>query len=91
MAKGVKTGGGSRAGIPNKITSDVRNMVVNALNKAGGEQYLFEQAQENPKAFLTLVAKCIPANVNIGGQSDSPIITKIEIVPMSSSNDSNQN
>jgi hypothetical protein len=32
MAKGTKTGGGSRKGVPNKLTADVKAMVLAALD-----------------------------------------------------------
>lgn len=44
MAKGVKTGGGSRKGVPNKLTADLKAMILGALDKAGGEKYLLTQA-----------------------------------------------
>jgi len=37
----------------------VRDLVLGALDRAGGEDYLVQQAQTNPTAFLTLVGKCI--------------------------------
>lgn len=40
MAKGVKTGGGSRKGRPNKETKALREMILGALDKVGGEAYL---------------------------------------------------
>ncbi len=43
MAKGQKTGGGSRAGVPNRLTSDVKAMILGALNNVGGMAYLEEQ------------------------------------------------
>ncbi len=56
--------GGSRKGIPNKTAKAVKEMVIEALNRKGGVKYLVEQADENPKAFLTLVGKCLPLDVN---------------------------
>jgi hypothetical protein len=58
--------GGSRKGIPNKVTSDLRSMVLQALSNAGGVDYLERQAKKkNPAAFLALVGKCIPKDVNV--------------------------
>ena len=37
---GKKTGGGSRKGVPNKATADIKAMINNALTLAGGEDYL---------------------------------------------------
>lgn len=67
MAKGTKTGGRQR-GTPNKVTKDVRQMVLAALNTAGGEGYLLAQSKENPAAFMTLVGKCLPKDVNVTGE-----------------------
>lgn len=47
---------GSRKGIPNKVTADIKAMVTGALADAGGRQYLAERAMD-PKtapAFLAL-------------------------------------
>lgn len=32
MAKGVKTGGGSRKGVPNKVTATLKDMILQALD-----------------------------------------------------------
>ena len=61
MAKGGRRlGSGRKKGTPNKLTSDLKEMILSALNKAGGQEYLAGQAKENPSAFLTLVGKVLP-------------------------------
>lgn len=60
MAKGIKTGGGSRKGKPNKDNKALKEMILGALHGAGGEKYLQAQATENPTAFLTLIGKVLP-------------------------------
>src|SRR3954451_7820424 len=70
--KGTQPPGGSRKDIPNKISADVRAMVLAALDRAGGEDYLLEQATANPRAFLSLVGRLIPTRVT--GQDDAPSI-----------------
>ena len=69
--------GGSRKGIPNKITSDVKAMILAALDQAGGAQYLLTQAQTNPNAFLTLVGKVLPMTVS--GDPENPLLTGITV------------
>ena len=59
---GPKTGGREK-GTPNKISSDVKAMVLAALDSAGGEGYLVAQAHDNPRAFLSLLARIIPTQV----------------------------
>jgi len=71
--KRKKYGGGSRKGVPNVVTKELKDMIRNALDKAGGEQYLYQQAIDNPTAFLTLIGKILPKDVNVGGQPGNPI------------------
>jgi len=57
--------GGSRKGVPNKVTSDVKSMILGALQKAGGEAYLLERAND-PKtatAFMALVGRVLPKEI----------------------------
>jgi hypothetical protein len=63
MAKGTKTGGGSRKGRPNKLTAEVKAMVLDALDCAGGVDYLTRQAENNPVAFMSLLGRIIPTQV----------------------------
>ena len=58
-------GPGRPKGVPNKMTGEVKQMVLDALQGAGGVEYLIEKAHD-PKtagAFLTLVGKVIPLQV----------------------------
>lgn len=77
MAKGTKTGGGSRKGVPNKVSADVKAMILTALDKAGGAQYLLAQAQTNPNAFLTLVGKVLP--MTVAGDPENPLMTGLTV------------
>lgn len=63
MAKGRKTGGRTK-GTPNKLTGDVRTLILDSLAEVGGKAYLVEQANTNPAAFMTLLGKCLPRDVN---------------------------
>lgn len=70
---------GRPKGARNKITKDLRAMVLGALDDAGGQQYLKEQAGTNPAAFLTLVGKCLPKEIT--GADGSPLLPgRIEII-----------
>jgi hypothetical protein len=73
--------GGSRKGIPNKLTADVKAMILAALDQAGGAQYLLKQAQTNPNAFLTLVGKVLPMTVSNDPQNPIPGITVTFVKP----------
>jgi hypothetical protein len=39
---------------------DVKQMILAALDKLGGPEYLYKQGLENPGAFMTLVGKTLP-------------------------------
>jgi hypothetical protein len=58
-------GKGRPKGSKNKVQQDVREMVLAALSDAGGRKYLAEQAEENPGAFMALVGKCLPKDINL--------------------------
>lgn len=75
VPKGVRIGGRQK-GTPNKLTNDVKTMVLGALGKAGGEDYLLDQARSNPTAFLTLVGKVMPTQLT--GDPENPIHHRIE-------------
>ena len=70
-AKRPQPPGGSRKGIPNKITAELKDMIRQALDQAGGVDYLTKQANENPSAFLSLVGKTLPKEVT--GKDGGPI------------------
>lgn len=71
-------GKGRVKGVQNKITKDLKAMVLGALDKSGGVDYLQRQAGENPAAFMTLLGKCLPKEIT--GADGSPLVpTKIKI------------
>jgi|WetSurMetagenome_2_1015567.scaffolds.fasta_scaffold802996_2 hypothetical protein len=46
MARGKKTGGGSRKGKPNKSKSEVRELIDTVLKEKGGSKWIFEKLVE---------------------------------------------
>ena len=63
---------GRKPGSENKLTTDIRAMLEAALDRAGGSDYLFAQAHENPKAFLALLGRLIPSQIT--GKDGEPLI-----------------
>ena len=80
--KGTQPPGGSRKGIPNKMTKALKEMILGALDDAGGQNYLTKVAREQPAAFLTLLGKVLPTT--LAGDKGNPLqtVTRIEIVPV---------
>lgn len=64
---GRRAGAGRKPGVPNKITGDIKTMVVGALAGVGGTEYLMRQAEENPAAFMSLVGRVLPLQVTGDG------------------------
>jgi hypothetical protein len=56
--------GGREKGTPNKLTKELKDMIRQALEDAGGIEYLVKQANENPNAFLSLVGKLVPLQLS---------------------------
>ena len=61
--KGVcppNVGKGRPKGAANRMNRTLRDMILGALDDAGGQAYLAEQAHQNPAAFLTLLGRVLP-------------------------------
>jgi hypothetical protein len=69
--------GGRKKGTPNKVTGQLKDMILGALEDEGGQHYLREQARTNPNAFLALVGRVLPMTVQ--GDKDNPIETTLTI------------
>ena len=53
-------GKGRPKGAANRMNRTLRDMILGALDDAGGQAYLAEQAHQNPAAFLTLLGRVLP-------------------------------
>ncbi|MGE5452438.1 MAG: hypothetical protein ACM3VZ_11430 [Acidobacteriota bacterium] len=60
---GKRPGAGRPKGSVDKGNALIREMIVEALHGVGGVTYLMEQAREKPVAFLGLVGKVMPVQV----------------------------
>lgn len=82
-------GKGRPKGSLNKVNANLKDMILGALNEAGGKSWLVQQAQANPVAFLALLAKLLPLELRqegaqpealtirvIGGLPDNEAVTK---------------
>lgn len=73
---------GRPPGMPNKNTALIREMVAQALDQAGGVDYLVSVAQSNPGPFLALVGKVLPVQLQNADDQPFRTLTRIELVPM---------
>lgn len=73
-------GKGRVKGTPNKVTRELKEMILQALDGAGGVDYLIQCANEprTASAFLTLVGKVLPMTVQGPGADGAHVFTVIE-------------
>jgi hypothetical protein len=61
--KGKKQGGRPK-GVPNKLSTTVKDNVIQVFNTLGGYKGMAEWAKDNPTHFYNLYAKLIPQDVH---------------------------
>lgn len=82
-AAAMGPGPGRPKGVQNKTTTQLKDMILGALDQAGGVEYLTERARDprTASAFLTLVGKVLPMQVT--GEGGGPVrVARVELVPM---------
>lgn len=65
---------GKPKGAVNKVTKELKEMILQALENKGGVSYLEQQAEANPNAFLTLIGKVLPMTVQGPGEGGGHLI-----------------
>jgi hypothetical protein len=63
---------GRKKGSKNKLSSSVKEMILIALDKVGGAEYLARQAEENPNGFMSLLGKVLPVQEAAAGNLPVP-------------------
>lgn len=74
--RGKKTGGRAK-GVGNKLTSDVKELVLAALRNVGGREYLELQAMRNPQAFMSLLGKIMPSQIDLNARVDKTVTVNV--------------
>lgn len=77
MPGGKRPGAGRKPGVPNKLTGELKEMILKAADLAGGEggtvEYLKTQATANPNAFMSLLGRVLPLQ-GTGPQGEHQIV-----------------
>lgn len=82
-AAALGAGPGRPKGVTNKMTVDLKNMILEALNNVGGAEYLEARANDprTAAAFLGLVGKVLPMTVQGPGPDGShKSVIRVEFV-----------
>ena len=70
----MKAGPGRPKGLPNKVTKALKEMILGALDDAGGQRYLAVCAASEPKAFLALLGRVLPLSITGDG---GPLVVNV--------------
>lgn len=60
--------------MPNKFTGEVKELILAALSKVGGADYLAARALDTPGPFMALVGKVLPLQVT--GPNGTALVPK---------------
>ena len=62
--------GGRPKGVPNKITTDLKEAYLEVFEMKGGVRGLFAWAEENPDLFYSHISKLLPKGLEIKSEND---------------------
>jgi hypothetical protein len=74
-------GPGRPKGVPNKQTREIKEMLMQSLEDAGGAEYFRQLAETNSSAYASLLGKIIPAEVKnqITGADGGPVQHSVKL------------
>jgi hypothetical protein len=73
--KPPNAGKGRPKGTPNKITGELKEMILGALDQAGGMEYLAAKAESHPQAFMALIGRVLPMTIATDGDTGLKSLT----------------
>ena len=77
-----KGGPGRPKGSQNRLTIQVKEAILQAFDALGGVDYLVEVGRSEPRAFLVLLGKILPTEINGSLQTGIiNVVTGIERAP----------
>ncbi|MCK5374144.1 MAG: hypothetical protein KAJ40_02560 [Alphaproteobacteria bacterium] len=79
LKKGRKKTGGRKKGTPNKTTTTVKEAIMNAFDKLGGEEYLVDIAKQDHKTFCSLLGRVLPKEISASIETDLSLMTDEEL------------
>lgn len=75
--------GGRKKGVPNKVSTTVKENVIQVFQQLGGAKAMAEWARENPTHFYNLYAKLLPQDVHKTVEHKVPTSIVFNAVDMS--------
>jgi hypothetical protein len=81
---GPRAGAGRPRGSKNKISLALKEMILNSLDRVGGEEYLARLAIENSSAYASLLGKVLPTTLQASesdGGAGAITFTRVIVMP----------
>ena len=66
---------GSRKGIPNRTTQNIKEAIEGAFDKLGGVDYLVKVGEKDPRTFCALLARLLPTK--LANADGSPLLAAL--------------
>lgn len=66
---------GSRKGIPNRTTQNIKEAIEGAFNRLGGVDYLVKVGQKDPRTFCALLSRLLPTK--LANADGSPLLAAL--------------
>ena len=73
-------GKGRPKGAVNKITKTIREAIELSFVQVGGADYLAKMADEQPVAYMSLLGKILPQQMELAGKDGGAIIAEVRRV-----------
>jgi hypothetical protein len=73
---------GRVAGTPNKVTKELKDMILGALEAKKGQEWLEKQMDDNPAAFMSLLGKILPKNVDVNAEISGTVEHTISAIKL---------
>jgi hypothetical protein len=70
---GKREGSGRKPGVPNKMSSTVKQNVIEVFQNLGGIEHMTAWATENPNNFYNIYAKILPTQTELSGPDGSEL------------------
>ena len=74
---GKREGSGRKAGVPNKLSSTVKDNVIAVFDALGGIEHMATWAKENPNNFYNIYAKILPIQQEISGADGKDLVIQV--------------
>lgn len=74
---GKREGSGRKAGVPNKLSTTVKENVIAVFEALGGIEHMTLWATDNPNNFYNIYAKILPTQTEVSGTDGQELVIKV--------------